>query len=68
MGLCLVIALVDLIGSWCLALGVEMYSYSWLLLLWLDDRVTWLYIQLYDMHVDLTRLDVVVLVMYMPMT
>ena len=36
--------------------------------LWLDDRVTWLCIQLYDMHVDLTSFDVVGLVMYIPMT
>ena len=36
--------------------------------LWLDDRVTWVCIQLHDMHVELTRLDVVGLVMYMPMT
>ena len=39
-----------------------------MLLLWLDDRVTWLYIQPYDMYIDFTRLNVVVLLMYMPMT
>ena len=69
MVLCLVIALVDFIGvhGWVSCFGYdEMHSYSFLLLLWLDDRVTLLSIQLHDMHVDLTILDVV-LVMYMPM-
>ena len=32
--------------------------------LWLDDRVTWICIQLHDMHVDLSSFDVVGLVMY----
>ena len=27
--------------------------------IWLDDKVTWIGIQLYAMHVDLTRLDIV---------
>ena len=31
-------------------------------------ELLWLCIQLYDMHIDLTRLDVVGLVMYMSMT
>ena len=71
MGLCLVIALVDLIGLhgylfWFVY--VEIYSYMCLLLIWIDDRVTWIGIQLYAMHVDLTRIDVVSFMMYISMT
>ena len=62
MGLCLVMTIVELIGvvGNCIALVILhwnlIHAYGYL---WLDDRVILLWIQLHDMHVDLTNFDLV---------